>query len=277
MFRFRFSALVLLLVSALVAGSPALADPITVTNTGTISTTTTMTTRINRNGTASTCAGKAYPGTFSSATLGYTVEGPFGPTASNHCVTVTWNTGTCNTNAHPVAFLNGFDPAWGASNAANYLGDAGSSVSGSFSFPVSAGESFVLVFMNTGSLSGCTYSYSFTYDGAGSAAAGPECTLPVPEGSVVGDVPFNAQVYYAPGSASPGVLLNPGTYIVIGQDASETYYQLVLACQYVWVLKSNVQPSFLPPQNGAALPIRIVDAPSGDTSASGAANDLGSS
>ncbi|MBK9748344.1 MAG: hypothetical protein IPO91_16435 [Chloroflexi bacterium] len=217
---------------------------------------------------------KPIPVRFGSASSGYTVEGPFGPVGSSSCVTVTWDTGTCATNVFPTAFLNGFDPTWGAANAANYLGDAGSSTSGTFSFPVAAGSSFVLVFMNTSTLSDCTYSYTMTYDGA---VGGAECTLPVPEGSVVGDIPFNAQVYYAPGSASPGVLLNPGTYIVIGQDVSETYYQIVLACQYVWVLKSNVQPSYQPPQNGAALPTRIVDAPSGDTSAAGGANDLGSS
>ena len=280
MSRHSFVVLAWLLVITLLAGSSALADPITVSNTGTISTTSTTPTRLFRDGIISSCAGKTFPGPFSSGSFGYTVEGSFGPVASSSCITVTWGTGTCGTNVIPVAFLNSFDPTWGAANDTNYLGDPGGSGSGAgtFSFTVPAGGSFVLVFMNANSLAGCQYSYSFTYDGAGAAAAGgPECTLPVPEGSVVGDVPFNAQVYYEPGSASPGVLLNPGTYIVIGQDVSETYYQIVLACQYVWVLKSNVQPSYQPPQNGAALPTQIVDAPSGDTSAAGGANDLGSS
>jgi hypothetical protein len=89
--------------------------------------------------------------------------------------------------------------------------------------------------------------------------AGGGCALSIPEGSVVGEAPLGAEVYYAPGSIVPGVVLNPGTYIVIGQDESETYYRVVLACQLLWVRKDTMQPSFLPPQNGAALPTRIVD------------------
>ncbi len=99
------------------------------------------------------------------------------------------------------------------------------------------------------------------YFGAFGAApgAGPGCLLDVPAGSVVGDTPFQTQVYYEPGNVSPGVFLNPGTYIVIGQDESETYYKIMLACQFVWVRKENMQPSYQPPQNGTPLPTRIVD------------------
>ena len=90
-------------------------------------------------------------------------------------------------------------------------------------------------------------------------AADPNvCSLPVPAGSVVGEAPHGAQVYYAPGNMSPGIRLNPGTYVVIGQDATETYYKIILACQYLWVLKTDMQPSLQPPQNGAPLPTRIV-------------------
>lgn len=84
------------------------------------------------------------------------------------------------------------------------------------------------------------------------------CTLTVPDGSVVGESPSGAQVYYAPGKESPGIRLNPGTYIVIGQDSTETYYKVKLACQYLWVLKSDMQLSMQAPQNGAPLPTRIV-------------------
>ncbi|MDL1899476.1 hypothetical protein FBR02_01760 [Anaerolineae bacterium CFX9] len=84
------------------------------------------------------------------------------------------------------------------------------------------------------------------------------CRLPIPDGSVVGEAPLGAQIYYEPGNIAPGYVANPGTYIVIGQDESETYYQIVLACQLVWVRKDTMQPSFLPPQNGTPLPTRIV-------------------
>jgi hypothetical protein len=84
------------------------------------------------------------------------------------------------------------------------------------------------------------------------------CPLPIPDGSVVGEAPLGAQVYWAPGKTSPGVVLNPGTYHVIGQDESQTYYKLWFSCQYMWVEKAAMQPSYLPPQNGAPLPQRIV-------------------
>ncbi|MEO8392169.1 MAG: hypothetical protein ABI700_04170 [Chloroflexota bacterium] len=91
-----------------------------------------------------------------------------------------------------------------------------------------------------------------------SGGAGGGCNLVIPAGSVVGDLPLGAQGYYEPGNVAPGVVLNPGTYTVIGQDKSETYYQVVLACQLIWVRKDTMQPSFEPPQNGAALPTGIV-------------------
>ncbi|MBK8022465.1 MAG: hypothetical protein IPK19_13820 [Chloroflexi bacterium] len=65
-------------------------------------------------------------------------------------------------------------------------------------------------------------------------------------------------MFYSPGKASPGLSVKPGTYIVVGQDATESFYKIVLACQFVWVPKESMQPSFQPPQNGAALPTRIV-------------------
>ncbi|MFN8448057.1 MAG: hypothetical protein U0521_05580 [Anaerolineae bacterium] len=89
-------------------------------------------------------------------------------------------------------------------------------------------------------------------------ATGGGCTLVVPSGSVVGEAPLGAQVFWAPGKESPGIVLNPGTYIVIGQDESETYYKVMLACQFVWVRKDTMQPSYQAPQNGAALPTRVV-------------------
>jgi hypothetical protein len=106
--------------------------------------------------------------------------------------------------------------------------------------------------------------YQLTVSGPGNPSfslplAGSDiCSVGIPDGSVVGEAPFGAQVYWEPGNVSPGVVLNPGTYIVIGQDASETYYQIFFNCQRLWVRKDTMQPSWLPPQNGAPLPQRIV-------------------
>jgi hypothetical protein len=96
------------------------------------------------------------------------------------------------------------------------------------------------------------------YNGLTSGLSTGGCSLAIPAGSVVGEAPLGAQVYYEPDNIVPGVVLNPGTYIVTGQDASETYYQVVLACQLLWVRKDTMQPSFQPPQNGAPLPTGIV-------------------
>jgi hypothetical protein len=92
----------------------------------------------------------------------------------------------------------------------------------------------------------------------------------IPPGAVVGDMPFPTQAYYEPGNISPGVILNPGTYTVVGQDETETYYRIALSCDWVWVRKEAMQPSYQPPQNGQALPTDIVGAPAADAPTAGA-------
>lgn len=83
--------------------------------------------------------------------------------------------------------------------------------------------------------------------------------IAIPSGSVVGDLPFQTQAFYSPGKLAPDVFLNPGTYWVIGQDEAHEYYEIVLACQYLWVPVNSMQPSYQAPQNGAPLPTRVVD------------------
>ncbi|MFN8450452.1 MAG: hypothetical protein U0521_18175 [Anaerolineae bacterium] len=58
------------------------------------------------------------------------------------------------------------------------------------------------------------------------------------------------------GNVVPGVVLNPGTYIVTGQDASETYYRVVLACQLLWVRKDTMQPKLASAERCAAADAR---------------------
>lgn len=99
---------------------------------------------------------------------------------------------------------------------------------------------------------------SFSCGGPAPVPGAPGCKLAIPSGSVVGDLPFKTQIYWSPGNVSPGRFINPGTYIVVGQDQTEAYYKIVLACQFIWVPKTSMQPSYLPPQNGAPLPTRIV-------------------
>ncbi len=80
----------------------------------------------------------------------------------------------------------------------------------------------------------------------------------LPDGSVVGDTPFQTQAYWAPGKVSPGVFINPGTYWVIGQDDTHQYYEIMLSCQFLWVPVQNMQPSYQPPWSGQPLPTRVV-------------------
>ncbi|GEM_PF-3859944 len=90
----------------------------------------------------------------------------------------------------------------------------------------------------------------------------PACPNPLLAGSVVGEAPAGAQVYWAPnaGSASPGVVLNPGTYWVMGVDETGEYSKIWLTCESVfWVRSDTLQPSYRPPQNGQALPTRVVN------------------
>ncbi len=88
----------------------------------------------------------------------------------------------------------------------------------------------------------------------------PGCALNVPSTSVVGEAPAGARVYYEPGklTESPAITLNPGTYWVIGQDTSETYYKIVLACQFRWVLKDTMGPNYDTVWNGRPLPTLVV-------------------
>lgn len=87
------------------------------------------------------------------------------------------------------------------------------------------------------------------------------CPNPLPDGSVVGEAPLGAQIYWEPaeGSASLGNTLNPGTYWVVGVDESGAFSKIWLTCNsQFWVPSNALQPSYLPPQNGQPLPTRVV-------------------
>jgi hypothetical protein len=91
---------------------------------------------------------------------------------------------------------------------------------------------------------------------------GPGCPNPLMSGSVIGEAPLGAQIYWGPSAnqASPGNLLNPGTYWVMGVDETGEYAKIWLTCQSVfWVRSDTLQPSYQPPQNGQALPTRVVN------------------
>ncbi len=132
-------------------------------------------------------------------------------------------------------------------------------------YPIPSGQQMRLDFTLERPVGTVLYSWALVVDGCDTgnilfngAPSGTACDLSIPTGSVVGEAPLGAQAYFAPGQVAPGVVLNPGTYVVIGQDESETYYKVILACQTLWVRKDTMQPSFQAPQNGQALPTRVV-------------------
>ncbi|MCK6577944.1 MAG: hypothetical protein L6Q98_07545 [Anaerolineae bacterium] len=133
-------------------------------------------------------------------------------------------------------------------------------------YPIPSGKEMRLDFSLERPIGTVLYEWTLIVDGCdtgnilynGPTPTGSACNLAVPSSAVVGEAPLGAQVYYAPGEIAPDIVLNPGTYLVIGQDSSETYYQVVLACQKVWVRKDTMQPSYQAPQNGAPLPTGIV-------------------
>ncbi len=83
------------------------------------------------------------------------------------------------------------------------------------------------------------------------------CGITYPAGSVVGEIPFDQQAYYAPGKAAEGVTVNAGTYWVTGlgeDDDGNGFYQIVVACQFLFVPENDVIPSYQAPWSGQPLP-----------------------
>jgi hypothetical protein len=123
--------------------------------------------RVFRDGIPSSCPSKVYPGLFGPATQYSYQVFEFGTSLADNCVTVNFNpspgTGNdCNTNAHASAYLNSYDPN---NQAANYVGDVGSSITDSFSFVVPAGDRLLLVTTNTSGAATCDYVFSIlNYD-----------------------------------------------------------------------------------------------------------------
>jgi hypothetical protein len=160
--RLRLSRkMVCLLAVIMLISSAAIVHAATVTITlsesGSLSATgPTIPNRIFRDAIPSTCGGKAYPGNFGGPNT-YAVHGPYGPLATDSCITINYDEGTCGAAAHAAAYSGGFNPS---DLSIGYLGDVGSSITQSFSFPVAAGESFVVVVVSNNVPLDCNYSFT---------------------------------------------------------------------------------------------------------------------
>jgi len=127
---------------------------------GTLDDSNPQTGRIFRDGIPSDCSGKAYPGLYDNGEDYYIVEGGW-TVSEDTCVTVNWDEGSCGLYAHPSAYVGGYDPA---DQAAGFVGDPGTSATGSFSFPLSEGDTFYIVVQSTYNADSLPCSYSFDFD-----------------------------------------------------------------------------------------------------------------
>jgi hypothetical protein len=130
--------------------------------------------RIFRDGIPSACPSKVYPGIFNvGTTYNYETFTLYNNAAMAVCATINFdpNTGAspCATNAHMSAYIGSYDPA---NQAANYVGDVGSSVTQSFAFDVPAGSAVVLVVTNTANQATCDFGFSYDDTELSAAVAG---------------------------------------------------------------------------------------------------------
>lgn len=87
------------------------------------------------------------------------------------------------------------------------------------------------------------------------------CYPPLTANAVVGSLPYNTQVYYEPGNIAPGLMLNAGTYHVLGVDESGQYYAIVLGCDRLWVPVASMVPNTNPDDSlwfGHPLPTGVI-------------------
>lgn len=123
---------------------------------------TTQDGRIFRDAIPSVCPTKAYPGIFGNGTtFNYETFTYQNTSAAAACVTVNFDPDTvgaspCATNAHMSAYIGSYNPA---NQAANFVGDVGSSLAQPFSFEVPASSSMVLVVTNTSAAAVCTFGF----------------------------------------------------------------------------------------------------------------------
>jgi hypothetical protein len=118
--------------------------------------------RIFRDGIPSACPSKVYPGGFGAGTtFNYETYTYTNPTPNAACITVNFNPDTagatpCGPNAHASAYLGSYDPT---NQAANYVGDVGSSLTQAFSFEVPGDTDFLVVVTNTSAAATCTFGF----------------------------------------------------------------------------------------------------------------------
>lgn len=89
----------------------------------------------------------------------------------------------------------------------------------------------------------------------------PGCEPDIPSQAVVGAFNTTTEIYWAPGKLTePTLYVDQGsTFYVAGQDESEQFYKVLIACEWVWVRKDTVGPNYDEVWQGQPLPTTIVD------------------
>ncbi len=185
--------------------------------------------RIFRDGIASACPSKVYPGIFNAATT-YNYEAfTYSNTGATSCVTINFdpNSGVgtpCGTNAHMSAYLNSYNPA---SQATNFLGDVGSSVTQPFSFDVAGGNDVVLVVTNTASQAICGFAFEVVnLPCVEEADLSITKTANPPSVPVGGEVTFQIDISNAGPAAAANVVMTdtlPAGLTYVGNDCSANF------------------------------------------------------
>jgi hypothetical protein len=94
--------------------------------------------------------------------------------------------------------------------------------------------------------------------------AGPEpgcdAVLDIPSTAVGGQFVTHAEVYWTPGELTNPLVVIPlgNTARVLGTDASGQYYQIIWACDFVWVRTNTIGPNFDNVWQGRPLPAGVI-------------------
>ncbi|HKR61311.1 MAG TPA: M36 family metallopeptidase, partial [Pyrinomonadaceae bacterium] len=137
---------------------------------------TTQVNRLFRDGVASTCANKTFPGESAAATIRYDTHTFVNSSGNTACIKVSL---AANFAAHSVAYLNSYDPA---NKATNYLGDLGivypgNNSTATYTVNVPAGATYVIVVTETAVGAGGNYTLSLCESTSG-VPTPPPAALP---------------------------------------------------------------------------------------------------
>jgi hypothetical protein len=130
------------------------------------------------------------------------------------------------------------------------------------SYPLAANTVYIVVIIND-TFSQAPTNYLLTISGPGeiSVLGGCDSMISIPSTAVGATFVADAPVYWAPGKlVEPPVTLVAGKSVrAIGLDSTGQYYQILFACQFLWVPANTLGPNYDEVWNGAPLPTGVVN------------------